>query len=81
MVYEENHPQFFTATINEWNHLLKDDKAKDIIINSLRFLVTENRINVYGFVIISNHLHLIWRIKSPCLLKNVQRDFLKYTAQ
>ena len=81
MVYEDNHPQFFTATINEWNHLLKDDKAKDIIINSLRFLVTENRIKVYGFVIMSNHLHLIWRIKSPCLLKNVQRDFLKYTAQ
>ena len=81
MVYEENHPQFFTATIHEWKHLLQDDKVKEIVINSLRFLVTENRINVYGFVIMSNHLHLIWRIKTPHLLKNVQRDFLKYTAQ
>jgi len=81
MVYEENHPQFFTATIYEWNHLLRDDNIKDIITNSLRFLVKENRISLYGFVIISNHMHLIWRIKSPYLLKNVQRDFLKYTAQ
>ena len=81
MVYEENHPQFFTATIHEWKHLLQDNKVKEIVINSLRFLVTENRINVYGFVIMSNHLHLIWRIKTPHLLKNVQRDFLKYTAQ
>ena len=81
MVYEENHPQFFTATIYEWNHLLMDDNVKDIIINSLRFLVKEDRISLYGFVIMSNHLHLIWRIKLPHLIKNVQRDFLKYTAQ
>ncbi len=81
MIYEENHPQFFTATIYEWNHLLKDDAVKYIIIDSLRFLVKANRVNVYGFVIMSNHLHLIWRIRSPHLLKDVQRDFLKYTAQ
>ena len=80
-MYEENHPQFFTATINEWHHLLRDDAVKDIIIGSLRFLVNAKRVNVYGFVIMSNHLHLIWRIKSPHLQKNVQRDFLKYTAQ
>ncbi len=81
MIYEENHPQFFTATIYDWNHLLKDDNVKDIIISSLRFLVRANRISLYGFVIMSNHLHLIWRIKVPHELKNVQRDFLKYTAQ
>lgn len=81
MIYEENHPQFFTATIYEWNHLLKDDKVKDIIISSLRFLVKEKRVSLYGFVIMSNHMHLIWRIKLPHLVKDVQRDFLKYTAQ
>ena len=62
-------------------NLLKDDNVKDIIIKSLRFLVRDKRVSVYGFVIMSNHLHLIWRIKSPHLLKSVQRDFLKYTAQ
>lgn len=25
MVYKENHPQFFTATIYEWNHLEKHE--------------------------------------------------------
>ncbi len=44
MIYEENYPQFFTATIYDWNHLLKEDKVKDIVVNSLRFLVKENRI-------------------------------------
>ena len=31
------YPQFFTATILEWKHLLKADIYKDIIIESLPF--------------------------------------------
>lgn len=80
-MYEDNHTQFFTATNYQWKSLIKDDKAKDIIIESLRFLVKENRALVYSFVIMDNHLHIIWRIKTPFKLKDVQRDFLKYTAQ
>lgn len=35
----EKHPiQFFTAPILEWKRLLKPDKYKDIIIESLRYL-------------------------------------------
>lgn len=81
MIHQENHAQFFTATIYKWQHLLKDDNVKDIIISSLRFLVKQNRIFVYSFVIMSNHLHFIWQIRLPHKLKDVQRDFLKYTAQ
>jgi hypothetical protein len=36
--YAQEWPQFFTATIQEWKHLLKEDKYKNIIIDSLRFL-------------------------------------------
>ena len=45
------YPQFFTATNLEWKKLLKPDKYKDIVIDSLRFLVKEKRIILYGFVI------------------------------
>ena len=75
------YPQFFTATILEWKHLLKDDKYKDIIIESLRFLVKEKRIIVYSFVIMPNHIHIIWQIQAEHKRENVQRDFLKFTAQ
>jgi len=54
-------PQFYTATILEWKHLLKQDKYKDKIIESLQFLVHEKRITLYAFVIMSNHMHLIWQ--------------------
>src|ERR1700712_4557652 len=81
MQFPEYHPQFFTATNLEWKHLLKDDKYKNIIIDSLRFLVANNRVKVYSFVIMPNHLHLIWQIQFGHRRENVQRDFLKFTAQ
>ena len=75
------YPQFFTATILEWKKLLAPDKYKDIIMDSLRFLVANKRIKLYGFVIMPNHLHLIWKMMDSIKQSDVQRDFLKYTAQ
>ena len=81
MEYSEHHPLFFTATILEWKPLLKQEKYKEIITNSLSFLVNEKRVEVYGFVIMSNHIHLIWRIMNGHQLAEVQQSFMKFTAQ
>ena len=72
---------FFTATIVEWKPLLKPDKYKQIIMDSLKFLVEKERIYIYAFVIMPNHIHLLWRMREKHKLSNVQRDFLKYTSQ
>jgi len=72
---------FFTASILHWKPLLKPDKYKNIIISSFDFLVRENRAKIYGFVIMPNHIHLLWKIISPYTLSQVQRDFMKYTSQ
>jgi putative transposase len=76
-----NYLKFFTATILNWSHLLKPDKYKDIIIESLKFLVSDKRVVLSAFVIMPNHIHLVWRINKELKYENVQRDFLKYTAQ
>ena len=73
------YPQFFTATNLEWKKLLAPDKYKDIIIKSLRFLVQDNRVIINAFVIMPNHLHLIWQMKNEYKPDAVQRDFLKFT--
>jgi putative transposase len=78
---EHTEISFFTATILSWKKLLAPDKYKEIIINSLRFLVQEKRILVYGFVLMPNHIHILWKMQEPHLRENVQRDFLKFTAQ
>jgi len=39
----EHHTKFFTSTIFNWKHLLKEDVYKQIIIDSLLFLKKEGR--------------------------------------
>ena len=72
---------YFTATNLEWKKLLEPDKYKDIIIDSMRFLVQDKRVIIYGFVIMPNHMHLIWQMQAGRQRDHVQRDFLKHTAQ
>ena len=81
LLYPVYNPEFYTATILEWKHLLKPDKYKDIIIETLRFLVKGEQIRLFGFVIMSNHLHLLWQPLGKYLPKEIQHSFMTRTAQ
>ena len=80
-LYPEYWPQFFTATILEWKTLLQEDEYKEEIIKSLQFLVQQKRIRLYAFVIMNNHIHLIWQPLPGQTLQTIQHSFLKHTAQ
>ena len=71
---------FWTATINHWQKLLWPDRYKDIIINSLNYLSNTGAIDVFGFVIMPSHIHLIWRAIKLNGKETPQGSFLKYTA-
>ena len=79
--YITEYPHYFTATNLEWKRLLAKAKYKDILIESMRFLVKDMRVVIYGFVIMDNHIHIIWHLQPNKRREAVQRDFLKYTAQ
>ncbi len=74
-------PQFYTATIFGWKKLLKPQKYKMIIIESLQYLVQEKRVILYGYVIMDNHIHLIWSPTKLYSLKHTQLSFMRFTAQ
>lgn len=77
----ENGVEFFTATCLNWQPLLQQDNRKDIVMNSLKYLVEDGRIWLYAFVIMPNHIHLLWCKQDRWVGKNIQQIFLKYTAQ
>ena len=81
MNYPTIWPQFFTATILNWKHLLKDDKYKDIIIGSLKFLVDDKRIELNAFIVMSNHVHFIWQTLQHYSLTQIQTSFMTHTAK
>src|ERR1700760_503334 len=51
---------FYTAAILDWIPLLKTEKYKMIVLNSLVHLEEKELIKIYGFVIMPNHIHLIF---------------------
>ncbi len=71
---------FWTATINNWYHLVAKDEYKEIIIGSLRHLSEKGKIDVFAFVVMPNHIHLIWRINELNGKETAQGSFLKFTA-
>jgi len=71
---------FWTATINNWYHLLKEDSFKEVIIQSLNTLSERGIIDVFAFVIMPNHIHLIWRCNSLNGKETAPASFLKFTA-
>jgi putative transposase len=73
-------PEFFTATILNWNSLLKDDCCKQIIVDTLSWLSANKRCRVNGFVIMPNHMHIIWKIGDGLQRKQVQGTLLSYSS-
>lgn len=80
-LYPVHWPHFYTATVYEWLPLLADDKYKNIIVHSLHFHVVNKRIELNAFVIMSNHIHLIWQTLPGYESSDVQLSFMRYTAQ
>ena len=71
---------FWTASIHEWYYLLAPDENKQIIIDSLKHLSDRGFINVYAFVIMPTHIHLIWELNKLNGKESPKGSFLKYTG-
>ena len=75
------YPQFVTITCLDWKMLLRPDRHKKIVLDSLQFLVRQNRIRLFAFALMDNHMHFIWQMGVGMRPDFVQRDFLRFTGQ
>ncbi|MBL0008472.1 MAG: hypothetical protein IPP25_15175 [Saprospiraceae bacterium] len=82
MVFKQYDGLYFTtATVLHWYPLFEHDDFKEIIISALRYCVNEKRAEVWAFVIMNTHIHLVWRILDPFELMSVQTTLLRYTSK
>ncbi len=77
---ERGNIYFFTATVHQWKCLLNDNANKDLIVSYLRELSQKKLIKVYAFVVMPNHIRLIWQQQAKNGKETPQGSFLKYTA-
>lgn len=52
-----------------------------MVIDSLKHMVNEKWLEVNVFCIMSNHLHIIWKINDGFERDAIQRNFLKFVSQ
>ena len=71
---------FLTLTVAGWIDLFSREIYKEIIINNLRYCREKEGLEVFAYVIMSNHLHLVCRRKDKDLKELIGR-FKSYTSK
>ena len=75
-------PYFVTFTGVEWLNVFTKPEYLEIIWDSLQYCRKEKGLKLYGFVFMTNHLHLIISAEDKDIkLWQIIRDFKKFTAQ
>ena len=70
---------FLTFTIEGWIDLFSRKKYRDIILESFMFCRKNKGLQIHAFVIMSNHVHVIWTAKNNNL-SDIIRDFKTHTS-
>lgn len=71
---------YITLQVVYWVDIFTRKTYRDIVIESLQYCQQEKGLEIYAFVIMSNHIHLV--VKSETLdLSDILRDFKKFTSK
>jgi putative transposase len=77
-VLQRQYPYFMTATINNWLPVFTKPETVSVVYDCWRFLQQTSDFEIFGYVIMENHLHLVAR--SHNIEKDMKR-FKSYTAR
>lgn len=73
----DQYPYFLTATVNNWLPIFTRPETVNIVIESWKYLQERRGFELFGYVILENHLHFVAR--STALSKDIQ-SFKSFTA-
>ena len=87
VVKDQGAVHFVTFTVHQWvdtclsgRQVFTRSKYVDILIKSLKYCQAKKELEIYAWVIMSNHCHLIVRAKNENL-SDIIRDFKKFTSK
>ena len=78
-IHKQDTAYFMTLTTIEWIDVFIRNEYKQLICDSLNYCIDEKGLEVFCYVIMSSHIHLIARAENNNL-SSVIRDFKKYTS-
>jgi REP element-mobilizing transposase RayT len=77
-IWEQEKPHFLTCTVVAWLPVFTRPETAEIVLDSWRYLQEQRGFELFGYVILENHLHLI--ASSPDLGREM-KDFKSFTAR
>ncbi len=72
---------FITTTVVDWIDIFTRPKYKHIILESLTYCQQKKGMEIYAWVLMSNHLHMIVSSQTETPVNDILRDFKKYTSK
>lgn len=80
-VGDENEVYFLTCTVVDWIDVFTRPEYKYIITDSLNYCIKHKGLDVFAWVLMTNHLHLLARAREGSALTHILRDFKKFTSK
>ncbi len=80
-VLDTSKPYFVTTSIVSWIKIFNDKKIVDILIESIKYCQSNKGLEIYAYVIMPDHFHMVCRSISGNNLSDIFRDLKKYTAR
>lgn len=72
---------FITMTVVEWIDLFTRTNHKNTIINSLKHCQQKKGLEIYAYVIMPSHIHMLCRVKEGFTFNHFIRDFKRHTSK
>ncbi len=72
---------FTTTTVIDWIDVFSRPLYKHIVIESLAYCQDNKGLDIYAWVLMTNHLHLIVGIRGENTIGDFLRDFKKFTSK
>ena len=79
-IEEQDGLHYVTFQIVEWVDIFTRQVYRDIVIDSLKYCQQNKQLEIYAFVVMSNHLHLLIR-SGIGKLSDTIREFKSFTAK
>jgi putative transposase len=80
-IKDQNAAYYLTFTIVDWIDVFTRKEYKTVIVDSLNYCIENKGLEVFAWCLMSNHIHLVCRVKEDSQISDIIRDFKKYTAK
>src|SRR6185437_8068697 len=78
--HDQERPYFVTFSVVRWIDVFTRREYKEILVESLKYCIENKELQLYAWVIMSNHVHLIIGTKGKPM-EHILRDIKRHTSK